>query len=77
MKGVLLDITQKVVYKTFDQICLDKLKEIGISTALEWSVAMGYMHRGSLAKIIKRIKSESPEKLKIYYNIKPRRYEAL
>jgi hypothetical protein len=38
---------------------------------------MGYMHRGSLAKVIKRIKKNSPEKLKIYINRKPRRYEAL
>ena len=71
------DITQKLLFKTYEQMCLDKLKEIGISTASEWCSAMGYMHRGSLAKVIKRIKKTSPEKLKIYNNRKPRRYEAL
>ena len=58
-------------------MCLDKLKEIGIATASEWCSAMGYMHRGSLAKVIKRIKKTSPEKLKIHNSKKPRRYEAL
>jgi len=65
------------LYKTFEQICLDKLKEIGISTAAEWAAAMGYIHRGSLAKVINRIRKSSPEKLKIYHNRKPRRYEAV
>jgi hypothetical protein len=56
---------------------LDKLKDIGISTASEWCKAMGYMHRGSLAKVIRRIKNSYPEKLKIYNGKKPRRYEAV
>lgn len=63
--------------RTFEQICLDKLKEIGISTSSEWCAAMGNMHRSSLAKVVRRILAKSPEKLKIYYNIKPRQYEAL
>jgi hypothetical protein len=58
-------------------MCLDKLKEIGISTASEWAAAMGYMHRGSLAKVINRIRKNTPERLKIYRNKKPRRYEAI
>jgi len=74
---VLLDIMQKLAFKTYEQMCLDKLKEIGIATASEWCSAMGYIHRGSLSKVIKRIKKSSPEKLKIYNNKKPRRYEAL
>ena len=63
--------------RTFEQMCLDKLKEIGLSTAAEWSEAMGYMHRSSLAKVIRRILEKTPEQLKIYYNRKPRQYEAL
>lgn len=68
---------KKKVLKTYELICLDKLKEIGMSTAAQWSVAMGYEHRSSLAKIIKRIKVKYPEKLKVYYNRTPRQYEAL
>ncbi|MFW9928499.1 MAG: hypothetical protein ACFFD1_03825 [Candidatus Thorarchaeota archaeon] len=44
---------------------------------MEWSAAMGYMHRSSLAKVIRRIVAKTPEKLKVYYNRKPRQYEAL
>ncbi len=65
------------VFKTYELICLDKLKEIGRSTAREWSFAMGYAHRSSLAKIIRRIKESYPEKLKIYEDRYPRLYEAM
>ena len=65
------------VFKTYELMCLDKLKELGKSTAREWSFAMGYTHRSSLAKIIKRIKERYPDKLKIYDNRYPRLYEAL
>jgi hypothetical protein len=61
--------------KTYEQICLDKLEEIGTSTAAEWSFAMGYESRNGLIKVIKRIKTNMPEKLIIYSNKKPRRYE--
>ena len=65
------------VFKTYELICLDKLKELGRSTARDWSFAMGYTHRSSLAKIIKRIKERYPDKLKVYENRYPRLYEAL
>lgn len=65
------------VFKTYELMCLDKLKELGKSTAREWSFAMGYTHRSSLAKIINRIKERYPDKLKIYDNRYPRLYEAL
>lgn len=65
------------VFKTYELMCLDKLKEIGRSTARDWSFAMGYTHRSSLAKIIRRITERYPEMIKIYYNRFPRLYEAL
>lgn len=68
---------KRKVFRTYELICLEKLKELGISTAAMWSAAMGYNHRSSLAKIIKRIEIEYPDKLKIYYNRSPRQYEAL
>ena len=70
-------IATEEVFKTYELICLDKLKEIGRSTARDWSFAMGYTHRSSLAKIIKRIKEKYPDKLKIYEERYPRVYEAL
>jgi len=65
------------VFKTYELMCLDKLKEIGRSTAREWSFAMGYTHRSSLAKIIRRINESYPEMLKVLDNRFPRLYEAL
>ena len=70
-------IATEEVFKTYEIMCLDKLKEIGRSTAKEWSFAMGYNHRSSLAKIIRRIKERYPEKLKIYEDRYPRLYEAM
>jgi len=70
-------IATEEVFKTYELICLDKLKEIGRTTAREWSFSMGYTHRSSLSKIIKRIKERYPDKLKIYDNRFPRLYEAL
>ena len=64
-------------FKTYEQICLDKLKEMGISTAAEWSGAMGYCNPNGLSKVIRRIKTKMPHKLKIYYERRPRCYEAL
>jgi len=68
---------KKKVFRTYELICLEKLKELGICTAARWSAAMGYNHRSSIAKIIKRIEIKYPDKLKIYYNRSPRQYEAL
>jgi len=70
-------IASQEVFKTYELICLDKLKEIGRSTAEQWSIAMGYHHRSSLAKVIKRIKLRYPGKLKIYESKFPRLYEAI
>ncbi|MFX1601698.1 MAG: hypothetical protein ACFFB6_13980 [Promethearchaeota archaeon] len=67
----------KKTLRTYEQICLDKLKEIGISSVAEWSLAMGYESTNGLIKVIKRIKSSMPEKLNVHYDKKPRRYEAL
>ncbi|MFX1380178.1 MAG: hypothetical protein ACFFA4_13915 [Promethearchaeota archaeon] len=63
--------------KTYEEMCLEKLKEIGISSVAEWSMAMGYKSPNGLSKVIKRIKENTPEKLIIHHNKKARRYEAL
>lgn len=73
----IISISEEKEPRTFEQMCLDKLKEIGISTASEWCKAMGNMHRSSLAKVIRRIIAKYPKKLKVYYNINPRQYEAV
>jgi len=69
-------MAQQEILRTYEQICLDKLKELGISTSAEWSAAMGYESANGLAKVIRRINIIMPDSLKVYNN-KPRRYEAL
>ncbi len=68
---------KKVIPRTYEQICLDKLKELGKSTASEWANAMGYETHNALAKVIKRIVNDTPDKLIVHYNRKPRYYQAI
>lgn len=70
-------MTLQKEYRTYEQICLDRLREIGISSVAVWSESMGYSSPNGLVKVIKRIKKTMPEKMKIYYDRKPRLYEAL
>ena len=69
--------SKKVVLRTFEQICLDKLKELGRSTASEWANAMGYETHNALAKVIRRIVNNTPDKLIVVYNRRPRYYQAI
>ncbi len=70
-------MTLQKMYRTYEQICLDKLKEIGNSSSAEWSMAMGYSSPNGLIKVIKRIQKTMPDKLKVQNDKKPRRYEAI
>ena len=70
-------MAQENVPRTYEHICLEKLSEIGISSAKEWAYSMGYESRNGMAKIIIRIRKNMPQKLKIYNSRKPRLYEAL
>ncbi|NHJ24174.1 MAG: hypothetical protein EAX89_06345 [Candidatus Lokiarchaeota archaeon] len=72
----MLRLLKKENPRTYEQICLEKLKELGIATASEWARAMGYETHNALAKVIKRIKEEYPSQLIIVYNKKPRKYKA-
>ncbi len=69
--------SKKIIPRTFEQICLDKLKELGKSTASEWATAMGYETHNALAKVIRRIVNDTPHKLVVVYNRKPRYYQAI
>ncbi|MBY9014343.1 MAG: hypothetical protein KGD68_01495 [Candidatus Lokiarchaeota archaeon] len=68
---------KKVIPRTYEQICLDKLKELGKSTASEWANAMGYETHNALSKVIRRIVNDTPEKIIVVYNRKPRYYQAI
>jgi hypothetical protein len=68
---------QKLVMRTYEQICLDKLRELGMASASEWSFAMGYKNPNALSKVIKRIIKTMPEDLIVYNNKKPRLYQVV
>jgi len=68
---------QKLEMKTFEQICLDKLREIGMASAREWAFAMGYKNPNALAKVIKRIIRVMPEDLVVLDHRKPRLYQVV
>ena len=56
---------------------MEKLREIGRCSAAEWARAMGYgENRNGVTTVIKRIKNTMPGKLQVYYNTRPRLYEA-
>lgn len=44
---------KKAIFRTWNDWCLIKLKEIGRSTQLQWAAAMGYTYSCSMDKIIK------------------------
>jgi len=72
-----LKITVQEYFRTWEEICLEKLREIGRSSAAEWATAMGYgENRNGVTTVIKRIRKTMPEKLVIHYNKRPRLYEA-
>ena len=73
-----LKITVQEYFRTWEEICLEKLSEIGRSSAAEWARAMGYgENRNGVTTVIKRIKKTMPGKIHIYYNTRPRLYEAV
>ena len=63
---------EKTIFRTWDDWCLIKLKEIGRSTMNEWGKAMGYEFGFNMNKVIKnninklRITKTSTNRLKFY-----------
>lgn len=51
-------IRKQPIFRTYEQMCLDKLEEIGKSTLIEWARAMGYTNQNSMSKIIKRLRND-------------------
>ena len=61
--------------RTYEEFCLEKLKEIGLSSAKEWAFAMGYEGHNALAKVIRRIINTTPEKVIVLHERTPRKYK--
>ena len=46
------------VFRTWDQMCLDKLKEIGKSGLTKWAQAMGYEHSTNISRAASILKGK-------------------
>ena len=44
---------EKTVFRTWDDWCLIKLKELGKSTMKKWAKAMGYVNNFNMDRIVK------------------------
>ncbi len=42
---------EKEVFRTWDQMCLDKLREIGRSSLTKWGKAMGYDNSTNITRM--------------------------
>ena len=67
----------KPIFKTYEQMCMDKLEEIGKSTLMKWAQAMGYTNQNSMSKIVKRLRDDliitrSKSKRLHYYEVTPK-----
>ena len=68
---------EKEVFRTWDQMCLDKLREIGRSGLTKWAKAMGYehatnIHRMSVILLEKGLIRDIPNpggKVRRYYEV--------
>lgn len=58
-------------FKTFDQMVLDKLKELNKPTRTEWAHAMGYFEKNAMHKLITTLVKKG---LVLQVGIKPYRY---
>lgn len=48
-------MTKKTIFRTWDNWCLFKLKEIGRSTFKQWATALNYKTPSSMKKIVERL----------------------
>ncbi|GAH57997.1 unnamed protein product [marine sediment metagenome] len=46
------------IFRTWDEICLDKLKEIGKASLTEWATAMNYKNSASLSKPARHLEEQ-------------------
>lgn len=48
-------VKEKLIFHTWEDWCLIKLKELGKSTLKKWATAMGYDNSGNLTKMVEKL----------------------
>lgn len=57
---------EKKVFRTWDQMCLEKLKEIGKVSMMEWATAMDFKNPSSISRIARNLEEQG--KVRIIHN---------
>ena len=55
----------KKTFRTWDQMCLEKLKEIGKASLTKWATAMDYVNSASISKTAQNL--EEKGKIRVIY----------
>jgi len=66
---------EKEIFRTWDKICLDKLREIGKASLTKWALAMDYKHSTNISKTVRNLERQGKirfiypkgERIKKYY----------
>jgi len=69
---------EEKTFRTWDEICLDKLKEIGKASLTKWATAMDYKNSASISKTAQNLEIQG--KIKVIYpksGITKKYYEAI
>ena len=48
-------MSKKVKFRTFEQMCLEKLEEIEPATRKDWAIAMGYKDSKAMFHVFKKL----------------------
>ncbi len=57
---------KKEIFRTWDQMCLEKLKEIGKASLTKWATAMDYVNSASISKTAQNLEEQG--KIKVIYS---------
>ena len=56
---------EKEIFRTWEQMCLDKLREIGKASLTKWALAMDYEHSTSMSKSARNLERQG--KIRVIY----------
>ncbi|MBA7479639.1 hypothetical protein ES707_15074 [subsurface metagenome] len=54
------------VFRTWEKICLDKLREIGKASLTKWALAMDYEHSTNISKTVRNLERQG--KIRVILN---------
>jgi len=58
-----MDTKENKIFRTWDEFCLEKLKEIGKTSLTEWATAMGYKNSASISRTAQNLEEQGKIKV--------------